>query len=420
MFEISKTQIGLTGLLKISGRIDSINAHTVHEMISNEISYSDPNLVIDMEGVDYMSAAGLRILRSLKEESGHVRIASPSKRVREVLQITGLDAVYQVFDSRMQAIHAVQPVTNAHTHLEMGALAHKCPEVTGQSFVDWIVQGVNEGLNELGGGRQRAFADAVPSGIQDLIDAGITMVGDISSSGASVEPLLKSGLQGVVYIELLGTDPAMARSRLNQVTAFIEKYRHHIQRGMHVGLSIHAPYSVHPELWKMGLEYAKKHHLPLCIHVAESHAEHEFMTKGTGAIAENYYGDVTSMQAMSSPMKTPIQFLADIGALDSKPLLVHAVHVSDEDIKLIKESGSAVVHCPRSNLRLQCGRMPLEKYLEQDVPVLLGTDSLASSPSLNIFDEVEIAVALHHGRVDAKDVQSLVSNLIPLPENVKS
>jgi aminodeoxyfutalosine deaminase len=186
---------------------------------------------------------------------------------------------------------------------------------------------------------------------------------------------------------------------------------------MHIGISLHAPYSVHPELWKLGLEYTKDHNLPLCIHVAESPAEHEFMTKGTGAIADNYYVDVPKVP---SPMKSPIQFLADIGALEQKPLLVHCVQVDDEDIKLIKESGSAVVHCPRSNLRLNSGRMPLEKFLAQDIPVLLGTDSLASSPSLNIFDEVEVAIALHHGKVDAKDILALASNTIPVDSSVKS
>ena len=417
MFEISKTKIGLTDLLKISGRIDSINANTIHETINNEISYDDPNLVIDMEAVEYMSAAGLRILKSLKEKSGHVRIANPSKRVREVLQITGLDAVYEVYDSRMAAVHAVQPVTNAHTHLELSALAEKCPDVIGRDFVDWLVNGLDKGIQELGNTAPRIFTEAVTKSIQSMINAGVTMVGDISNSGVSIEPLLKSGLHGMVYVEYIGTDPSQARTKLNHVANIIEKHRHHIQRGMHIGLSLHAPYSVHPELWKLGLGYAKEHNLPLCIHVAESLAEHEFMTKGTGAIAKNFYKDVPKVP---SPLKSPIKFLADIGALEAKPLLVHCVHVDDEDIKLIKESGSAVVHCPRSNLRLNNGRMPLEKFLAQDIPILLGTDSLASSPSLSIFDEVEVAVALHHGKVSAKDILALASNTIPIDSKVKT
>lgn len=417
MFQISKTKIGLTDLLKISGRIDSINANTIHELINNDISYDDPNLVVDMEDVNYMSAAGLRILKGLKEKSGHVRIASPSRRVREVLQITGLDAIYDVYENRMTAIHAVQPVTNAHTHLELSTLADKCPDVAGRDFVDWIVNKVDKGIEELGNTAERVFTEAVEQSIQDLIDAGVTMVGDVTNSGVSIEPLLKSGLHGLVYVEYIGTDPSQARTKLNKVASIIEKHRHHIKRGMHIGISLHAPYSVHPELWKLGLDYIKEHKLPLCIHVAESPAEHEFMTKGTGSIADTYYGGVSKVP---SPMKSPIKFLAGIGALDLKPLLVHCVHVDDEDIKLIKDSGSTVVHCPRSNLRLNCGRMPLEKFLAQNIPVLLGTDSLASSPSLSIFDEVEVAVALHHGKVDAKDILALASNTIPVESRVKS
>lgn len=417
MFEISKSKIGLTDLLKLTGRIDSINAKTVHDTINNEISYDDPNLVVDMAEVEYMSAAGLRILRSLYDASGYVRIANPSKRVREVLQITGLDAVYDVFDSRMAAVHAVQPVTNAHTHLDLSVLADQCPDVTGKPFVDWILNNVDAPLRENNNLLERSFSRAIDTSIQNMINAGVTMVGDISSNGASIEPLLRSGLHGVVYVEYMGTDPAQAHSKLHQVTSMIDKHRHHIQRGMHIGISFHTPYSVHPELWTLGLEYARENDLPICIHVAESPAEYEFMTKGTGSIAEQYY---TRMPKLTSPMKSPVQFLADIGALELKPLLVHCVHVDDSDIQLIKESGSAVVHCPRSNLRLQCGRMPLEKFLEKDIPVLLGTDSLASSPSLNVFDEVEIATALHHGRVSAADVLGLASNTIPIDASVKS
>lgn len=417
MFEIQKSKIGLTDLLKLSGRIDSINSRTVHETISNEVSYDDPHLVVDMEDVEYMSAAGLRILKSLYDASGHVRIANPSKRVREVLQITGLDAVYDVFDSRMAAVHAVQPVTNAHTHLELGVLADNRPPITGKPFVKWILDDVDTPLRQSSKLTDRKFTEVVNKSIQAMIDAGVTMVGDITSNGTSIEPLLKSGLHGVVYVEYMGTNPAQAQSKLTQVGMMIEKHRHHIQRGMHLGISFHSPYSLHPEHWKLGLAYAREHNLPICIHVAESPAEYEFMSKGTGDIADAYY---TRMPKLTTPMKSPVQFLSDIGALELKPLLIHCVQVDDSDIKRIKDSGSTVVHCPRSNLRLQCGRMPLEKFLDSDIPVILGTDSLASSPSLNIFDEVEIATALHHGRVSASDILSLVSNTIPIDASVKS
>jgi len=72
-----------------------------------------------------------------------------------------------------------------------------------------------------------------------------------------------------------------------------------------------------------------------------------------------------------------------------------------------------VVHCPRSNLRLRCGRMPLEQYLAQGVPVYLGTDSLSSSPSLDVFDELEVAAALHHDSVEPEAIERLIHQPMP-------
>lgn len=413
MFNISKSKIGITSLLEISGRIDSINAESIHQTINNEISYQDPHLILDMHDVNYMSAAGLRILKSLHENSGKVRIASPSKRVREVLSITGLDAVYQVFDSRMEAIHAVQPVTNGHTHLELGWMAKYRPDILGMDFVDWLNDVGNQNRKELGAGNDRVLTQSIEQGIAELIGAGTTMLADISSTGLSIEPLLHSGLHGIVYVEIMGIEAASARKHLNDVQDKINRYLHQARHGMKIGFAFHAPYSVHPELWKLSLDYVKSEKLPLCIHIAESSAEYEYMSKGTGSLAEKYYKDASKIP---SPMKSPVKYLADLGLLELKPLLVHAVHVDDEDIKLIKEAGCTVVHCPRSNIRLRNGRMPLEKFLEAGIPVVLGTDGLGHASTLNVFDEVEISIALHHDKVKPDDILKLTSNTIQLPE----
>jgi cytosine/adenosine deaminase-related metal-dependent hydrolase len=115
-------------------------------------------------------------------------------------------------------------------------------------------------------------------------------------------------------------------------------------------------------------------------------------------------------------MKTPIKYLEDLGALDLKPLLIHGVEVDEDDICRIKVSGSSVVHCPRSNHRLRCRRMPLEDYLAQGVPVYLGTDSLASSPSLNVWDDVEFAAKLHEGKVPREAIEKLARQPLTLDD----
>jgi cytosine/adenosine deaminase-related metal-dependent hydrolase len=296
-------------------------------------------------------------------------------------------------------------ITNAHTHLELGWLADMCPDENGADFFPWL-QRLTERWRQMAGCYAQAiYHKAVLDGIAALVNAGTTHVGDISATGASIGPLLESGLQGVVYVEVVGIQGERADRVLNAARYLIEEWRSKERNGMRLGLTIHTPYTVHPTLWKKGLEYARAEGLPLCIHVAESQAEYDYLLHDTGMMAENR--DQMGY-TFSVPHKTPVQYLEDIGALDLKPLLVHAVHVTDDDLRRIQASGSTVAHCPRSNARLRCGRMPLEKYLEHSIPVLLGTDSLASSPSLNIHDEVDAAVALHAGKVAPETVRALL------------
>jgi anti-anti-sigma factor len=395
MLDITTVPIGRIAVIDLCGRIDAMNAGLLSDAIARASENQRAGIILDMAKVDYMSAAGLRVLRALYDKTGVVHVAEPSGRVREVLQMTGLSAQYKVYETRVEAIHAIAPITNAHTHLELGWLADYRPGVSGAPFVDWIL-GLIDRRRALGTREEVIAKKAIDAAIQTLLEAGTTTVGDISSVGWSIEPLLASGMKGIVYLEVLGVNLERGEETLQRARTLIDEWRPKERNGLRLGISLHAPYSVHPALWKSALDYVRKEALPLCIHTAESPAEADYLLNGTGAMIE--YQTKLGIE-LPSPRITPIRYLEDLGALALKPLLVHAVQVSDDDIRRIKANGCSVVHCPRSNLRLRCGRMPLEKYLEQGVPVYLGTDSLCSAPSLDIFDELEVAAALHHGIV---------------------
>lgn len=297
-------------------------------------------------------------------------------------------------------------ITNAHTHLELGWLADFCPDENGMDFLPWL-QGLTDRWRQMAGCYAQAiYHKAVIEGIQAMIEAGTTHVGDISATGASIGPLLESGLQGIVYVEITGIQSDRIDRVLNAARYLIDEWRPKERNGMRLGLTIHTPYTVHPLLFKKGLEYARAENLPLCIHVAESRGEFDYLTRDTGPMAD-YRNEMG--YTFTVPRKTPIQYLEDLGALDLKPLLVHAVHVTDDDLARIKNSGSTVAHCPRSNARLHCGRMPLEKYLERDIPVYLGTDGLCSCPSLSVLDEEQAAITLHDGLVSSEAIHALLS-----------
>ena len=298
--------------------------------------------------------------------------------------------------------------TNAHTHLELGWLADLCPDEAGQDYLPWTnaVGQRRHKLTVMGCFAEATFRQAVDEGIETLLAAGTTHIADISTTGSSIHPLLESSLQGVVYVEIAGQAAEQADRALAMARYLIDEARPKERTDMRIGLSLQSPTTVHSALWKKGTAYAREADLPLCIQVAESMAEYDWMLNDSGPIAD-FYRDMGI--SLSSPSKTPIQFLDDLGVLELQPLLINPIHVDADDIKRIQASGCRVVHCPRSNQRLRCGRMPLELYLQHNVPVYLGTDSLASSPSLDTHDEVEAAITLHAGHVTVDAIRNLVN-----------
>jgi anti-sigma B factor antagonist len=98
---------GNATLLAIGGRIDSTNANQFGEALMQEINAGHLNLVLDLAAVDYMSSAGLReIVNAAKKVRGRgdLRLAQPSDRVREVLEMAGLDTIFQIYESQSEAI----------------------------------------------------------------------------------------------------------------------------------------------------------------------------------------------------------------------------------------------------------------------------------------------------------------------------
>ncbi|MBN1312485.1 MAG: STAS domain-containing protein [Anaerolineae bacterium] len=106
--EITVTDMNRATLVKIAGRIDSSNAKEMGDTLNNHINQGARNIVVDLEKVDYMSSGGLRelvaALKRVKKDGGDLRLCSPSQRVQEVLELAGLDSLFQVFDTQVLAV----------------------------------------------------------------------------------------------------------------------------------------------------------------------------------------------------------------------------------------------------------------------------------------------------------------------------
>ena len=95
---------------------------------------------------------------------------------------------------------------------------------------------------------------------------------------------------------------------------------------------------------------------------------------------------------------TPIGQVADLGLFNGRVHVAHAVHPRDGDIELLTRPGITVAHNPVSNLKLGAGIAPVPDYLEAGVRLGLGTDSVASNNTLDMFEEIKTGVLAQRGR----------------------
>ena len=106
--EIEKQSFKRAELVTVSGRIDGTNASELDDAFHGLIDEGSVNIVAELSGVEYMSSAGLRALvaalRDCKNKGGDLKIANPSQRMGDVLNLAGLDTIFAIYDDETSAI----------------------------------------------------------------------------------------------------------------------------------------------------------------------------------------------------------------------------------------------------------------------------------------------------------------------------
>src|SRR5581483_7856943 len=273
-------------------------------------------------------------------------------------------------------------LVNAHTHLEYAVYAGFGD---GLPFSLWLLDHAAR-KSRLGLPEMEAIARA---GAADCLASGVTTVGDCSFSGAAATACAELGLRATVFLELFDLD-GFGRERFEETRSRIGGS---LSDRVRLGVSPHAPYTCSPALYRESLELG----LPLATHLNESQDELDWLADGTGP-----------WRALAGRLPPPlgrsgIRALAEEGLLRGGVLAAHCVVVDDEEIGLLARSGVAVAHCPRSNALLGCGIAPLAALRAAGVTVGLGTDSPASTPSFDLFDELRAAVAVARARERRSD-----------------
>ena len=274
-------------------------------------------------------------------------------------------------------------LVNAHAHLIYTVFRGLEDDLTLFPWMMSAIIGPSELMDE-----QDFYLSAL-LGCLESIRSGTTCLADACPMSAGLRAMADAGLRGVAYLEVFEGERGPEEAVEGAVKK-VAKMDREAPDPIRVGLSPHAPYSNSPEMLRLVAERARELGLPLCLHLAETRAEMEFFTSGTGELAKLI--KELGLRIRGGLGKTPARYLSDLGLLGPDVLLAHCIHLTDEDIALLARARSPVAHCPKSNAKLGSGVARVPEMLASGLTVALGTDSAASNNRLDMFEEMRAAI----------------------------
>ncbi len=271
-------------------------------------------------------------------------------------------------------------LVNAHAHLQYTDFEEL--NALGEPFPVWLGHMV---------AKRATFTDpmwqeSARRGLHLMFRTGTTAVADIVTEPAALVPTARAGIGGISYLEAVFED---AQSWSDSGRARILAALDAAPAGRALGLSPHTPYPISTSVFVDCLAIARERGLRTHTHVAESPAETQYVANGDGPFAADMVRFGKSMELIRDGGSglSPVGYLDKIGAFGPDVHAAHCVHCDESDREVLRARGVYAALCVRSNRILQAGEPPVADYLSEGSPFAVGTDSLASSPSLDLLEE---------------------------------
>lgn len=288
---------------------------------------------------------------------------------------------------------------NAHTHLGLSDMAGKFRPTT--NFTAWI----GRLTARLWARSKDAARRAVRLGMDQSLAAGTVAAADLAHDPTFDVPAEEARGRWTIFRELFRFGPAGLAGVEKAVATLGQRPASDTMR---VGLAPHAPYTAGIEVFQAARREAKARGWPVSTHLHETQDEIAFTERGEGTLCE-WMRRLRVLPAGWRPTgRRPIAMLAEAGFFSGPVLVAHANYLTDDDIAVLAASRSSVAYCPRSHAFFGHADHPWRRLLAAGVNVCLGTDSLASSPSLSILDEARYVFA-HDPGADPKAILEMAT-----------
>lgn len=286
-------------------------------------------------------------------------------------------------------------LVNAHTHLQYTSFNPVGTE-RHASYVEWSARFVEEYESRAA---TEDWAATARRGLAAGLASGTTCFGDVVTDEAALSLLVEEDVPGVAYFELIGVDEAAWARGVADETERVLVSAPQLPTSR-VGLSPHAPYSVDEPVLRAASALARRLGRRIHIHLAESDTEDSYYRHGTGALAERVASRVGRPWSILGRGGTGLgaaEFAASCDLLGPDSHVAHGVYLGEEGRALVSGRGTSVALCPRSNLAVGIDPPPVAAFFRQECLIAVGTDSLASAPSLDLMEDVALLRQLATG-----------------------
>ncbi len=264
---------------------------------------------------------------------------------------------------------------NAHTHSPMTILRNYADDL---ALEEWLFKNIlpTEALlkpEDIYWGAMLGIAEMIKSGTTCFADMYMHMD---EVARAVTESGIRANLsRGPLVLNFRGRQGIFVDSE--SCTDYFKQWNNSANGRIKVCVEIHSVYLYDEKSLRVAAELAMQLGAGIHIHISETSTEKENSSKMYGM--------------------NPVEACLEFGIFDSPTLAAHCVHLSDNDIRILKDKNVNVVHNPTSNLKLGSGIARVPEMLAQGLNVCLGTDGASSNNNLNMFEEMNLAALIHKG-----------------------
>ena len=275
---------------------------------------------------------------------------------------------------------AIPAFINPHVHLEFSA--NKGTLRYGD-FLDWLGSVIASRQQLDAAARGRLITEQIAA----MMRSGVGTIGEISSFGGEAEACAQSGIRTVFFNEILGASKDAAAENILKFKQRFERAKALASSLFIPAVSVHSPYSAHPQITEFATKLARENGLAISTHFMESAHERQWLRTGRGKLKTW----LAKFNPSPAPFYSPQSFVAHFSGL--RTLFTHCVWV--DDFSIFDPKLHSITHCARSNRLLSKKRLSFKKLLASGLNYNIATDGLSSNFSLSFLDELRANLMMH-------------------------